>query len=486
MSKRTLSRLLSQFAAILLLFITISTTSVQAQNPPGGDGLQFTMKQSIAYALRNQKSIENARFETYIAEKRVRELLGIGLPQVNASANYTQYLELPVSVIDGSNFTIGVDTSMPPIDWENLADDQRYFTANFGIKHNASVQGDISQLIFDGSWIVGVQAAKEFTSLSEINMQRTEEEVAVNVAKAYFNALAGEERAKLLGANVSRLKGLLESTKALYEQGFAEKVDVDRLQIQLNNLEVEERKVYRLVDLGYDLLKFQMGMPIEEVIILTDRIDDNVELAPLEELAMDADYSEQRLETQLLKKQIHLNEMDIKRNRLGAFGTLAGFASLNYTTARPTFFKIDLEKNWFRSSLFGIQYNVTIFDGLQKKARIEQTTLKIDQLRNNLDMFRESAKLETRSAISSVVNAYADVENAKRNVELSEEVYRISTTKYEEGIGSNLEVIDAESTLLTSQINYLSALYDYNLAKIELRRVQGGFAPSQLTNSDTE
>ena len=483
MSKRTLSRLLSQFAAILLLFITISTTSVQAQNPPGGDGLQFTMKQSIAYALRNQKSIENARFETYIAEKRVRELLGIGLPQVTANANYTQYLELPVSVIDIRNFAL--DPTATPIP-EGLPDSIYFQTANFGIKHNASVQGDISQLIFDGSWIVGVQAAKEFTSLSEINMQRTEEEVAVNVAKAYYNALAGEERAKLLGANVTRLKGLLESTKALYEQGFAEKVDVDRLQIQLNNLEVEERKVYRLVDLGYDLLKFQMGMPIEEVIILTDRIDDNVELAPLEELAMDADYSDQRLETQLLKKQIQLNEMDIKRNRLGAFGTLAGFASLNYTTARPTFFKLDLERNWFRSSLFGLQYNVTIFDGLQKKARIEQTTLKIDQLRNNLDMFRESAKLETRSAISSVVNAYADVENAKRNLELSEEVYRISTTKYEEGIGSNLEVIDAESTLLTSQINYLSALYDYNLAKIELRRVQGGFAPSQLTNSDTE
>ncbi len=483
MSKRTMGRIQSHFAVILLLFITLSASFAQAQNPPGGDGVQFTMQQSIAYALRNQKSIENARFETYIADKRVRELVGIGLPQVSANANYTQYLELPVSVIDIRNFAL--DPTAPAIP-EGLPDSVYFQTANFGIRHNASVQGDISQLIFDGSWIVGLQAAKEYTSLSEINLQRTEEEVAVNVAKAYYNALAGEERAKLLGANVTRLQELLNSTKALYEQGFAEKVDVDRLQIQLNNLVVEQRKVYRLVDLGYDLLKFQMGMPIEEVIVLSDRIDEDVELAPLEDLAMDADYSEQRLETRLLNQQIRLNELDIKRNRLGGFGTLAGFASLNYSTARPTFFRLDLERNWFRSSLFGIQYNVTLFDGLQKRARIQQTTLKIDQLRNNLDIFRESAKMETRSAVTNVINAYEDVDNARRNVELSEEVYRISTTKYEEGIGSNLEVIDAESTLLTSQINYLSALYDYNLAKIELRRVQGGFAPSEIQNSDTE
>ncbi len=483
MTERTTSRMLSQFAALLLLIIAFLTSPVLAQNPPGGDGKQFTMKQAMAYALRNQRSIENAKFETYIAEKRVKELVGIGLPQISFSGNYTQYTELPVSVIDIRNFDL--DPTAPGVP-EGLPDSIYFQTANFGIRHNATGQADLSQLIFDGSWIVGLQAAKEFKNLNEINLERTKEQAAVQVAKAYYNALVGEERSKLLDANVERLRGLLTSTEALYKNGFAEKVDVDRLRIQLNNLEVEQRKTERLVELGYDLLKFQMGMPVNDEIVLTDRIDADMELETPEDLDLEADYSEQRLETKLLRQQIKLNELDIKRNRLGSFGTLAGFASVNYTTARPRFFSLDINPNWFRSTLFGIQYNVTIFDGVQKRSRIQQTELKIDQLRNDLETFRESAMMETRSAITNVVNAYADVDNARRNLELSEEVYRISTTKYEEGIGSNLEVIDAESTLLTSQINYLTALYDYNLARIELQRVQGEFTPEQLMNNASE
>jgi len=481
MSKRTKSRMLSQYAACLLLFIVWLSPTVEAQTTNGMEDNSFTLKQCIDYALTHQKSIENAKFETYIAQQRVKELRGIGLPQVSAAGNYQQYFDLPVSIIDVRNFAL--DPSAPAIP-EGLPDSVYFQTANFGIKHNATVSGQISQLLFDGSWIVGLQAAKEFANLNEINLQRSEEEASVNVAKAYYNALAAEERSRILSANVTRLADLLSSTEALYKEGFVEKVDADRLRIQLNNLQMEEQKVTRLVLLGYDLLKFQMGMPVDEVIVLEDRITDSFVLEPLDQMDMTADYSDNRLETRLFEKQIQLNELDIKRNRLGGFGTLAAFGSLQYTTARPRFFAIDLEKKWFPTSLVGIQYNITIFDGLQKRSRLEQTELKISQLRNNMDIFRESVMLETRSAITQVNNAYADVEIANQNLDLAQEVYRISTTKYQEGIGSNLEVINAESTLMESQINQLAALYAYNLARIELQRVKGGFVPSDNTNSE--
>lgn len=484
MSKRTKGRMLSQFAACLLLFIVwMSPATLEAQTSTGSEDNSFTLKQCIDYALTHQKSIENAKFETYIAQQRVKELRGIGLPQISAAGNYQQYFDLPVSIIDVRNFAL--DPTAPTIP-EGLPDSVYFQTANFGIKHNATVSGQISQLLFDGSWIVGLQAAKEFANLNQINLKRSEEEASVNVAKAYYNALAAEERSRILSANVTRLSELLSSTEALYREGFVEKVDADRLRIQLNNLQMEEKKVTRMVLLGYDLLKFQMGMPVDGIIVLSDRITDTFVLEPLEELDMTADYSDNRLESQLLTKQIQLNELDIKRNRLGGFGTLAAFGSIQYTTARPTFFAIDLEKKWFPTSLVGIQYNITIFDGMQKKARMEQIGLKISQLNNNMDMFRESVKLESRSAITQVNNAYADVEIAQQNLDLSKEVYRISTTKYQEGIGSNLEVINAESTLMESQINHLSALYAYNLARIELQRVKGGFVPIDNTNSENQ
>ena len=462
------------FATLLALLFLVP--SLRAQGDASLEGAPYSLEQCIQYALRNHKNIKNARFDTYIAEARVRELRAVGLPQVSLNASYTNYLELPVSVIDIRNFNL--DPSQPTIP-EGLPDSVYFQVANFGLAHNAQVTGQVTQLLFDGSFFVGLKAAKEFVNLNEIRVTQTEEQTAVNVAKAYYGALVNEERARLLNANLNRLSEFLETTRVLYQQGFSEKVDVDRLTIQLNNLRVEKQKVDQMVTLGYDLLKFQMGMPIDANIYLTDRIESGEQVQLSEPEAMSGDMAQNRIEMKLLEQQVSLQELNIKRYRSGALGSLAAFGTAQYLTARPRFFSLETDPNWFRTSFFGLQYSVTLFDGLQKRSLIQQSELTIDQARNNMDMFRESVKLETRNALTSVDNAYMDVQNAQRNVELSEEVYRISTTKYKEGLGSNLEIIDAESTLMESQINYLAALYDYTLARVELRRLMGEFNPDQ-------
>lgn len=467
----------------LLLFVVTAFAALPAQEIVSPDGARaYSLDAAIQYALKQNRNIQNARFDTYIAQKQVNELRGVGLPQVNLNASYTNYFELPVSVIDIRNFPSGDATPIPP----GLPDSIYFQTANFGLTHNATVDGQISQLLFDGTFFIGLKAAKEFVNLTAINELRTQEEVAVNVAKAYYGALVNEERARLLSLNLNRLDTILSTTQALYEQGFAEKVDVDRLRIQFNNLQVEKQKVDRMVALGYDLLKFQMGMPIEKDIVLSERIEDNDELIPLEDLQMRGNFADNRIEMSLFRQQIQLQELDIKRNKVGFMGSLVGFVSANYTTARPRFFNLDIDPNWFRTSLFGLQYSVTVFDGRQARSRIQKASLNIDKIRNNMYMFEQSVQIESRNASVGVVNAYADVENARRNVELAEEVSRISSVKYEEGVGSNLEVIDAESTLLESQVNYLAALYDYALARVELRRVKGEYVPTTSPNNTEE
>ena len=462
------------FTVLLLLFFLAPT--LRAQDASSAEGAPYSMDQSIAYALRNHKSIKNARFDTYIAQKRVKELRAVGLPQVSLNASYTNYLELPVSVIDIRNFAL--DPSAPPIP-EGLPDSIYFQTANFGLTHTAQLTGQVTQLLFDGTFFVGLKAAKEYVNLSTIAEARTKEETAVNVAKAYYSALVNEERARLLNTNLKRLDDLRATTQALYEQGFAEKVDVDRLTIQLNNLKVEKQKIDQMVELGYDLLKFQMGMPIEQEIYLTDRIEGEEDIELSETAELDEDMAENRIEMELLRQRISLQELNIKRYKSGIFGSLAAFGTAQYLTARPRFFSLETDPNWFRTSFFGLQYSVTLFDGLQKRALVEQSELEIQKARNDMDMFEEAVKMEVRNAVTSLDNAYMDVQNAKRNLELSQEVYRISTTKYEEGVGSNLEVIDAEGTLMESQINFLAALYDYSLAKVELRRLMGEFNPNQ-------
>jgi outer membrane protein TolC len=460
---------------LILALVWPAFASLEAQDAVPS-GTPYTLDQCIAYAMQNQKNIQNATFDKYIAEKQVKELLGVGLPQVSGSAQYQQYIQLPQSLIDITAFPGGptVDQIPPGTD--------RFVTAQFGLKYNLNVGVSATQLLFDGSYLVGVKAAKEFASLQEINIRRTEVETAVAITKAYYSALLSEERAQLLNTNLAQLDKLLETTEGLYKEGFAEKVDVDRLAITRNNLVIQKRKTERLVDLGFDLLKFQMGMPVSQELELVDRITESYELPPLESLVMEGSFVENRYEFDQMNQGIRLNELDVKRNRMGVFGTLALFGNYQLQTARPTFFDIDASQKWFPNSFFGLSYNVTFFDGLQKSARIQKANLEIAKLRNQMDMFEQGMELEMRSAAATVSNAWMDVESAKQNEELAKEVFRIATTKYSEGVGSNLEVLDAQNSLTQSQINYLTSLYDYVLATVELKRVKGEIKPQDLLN----
>jgi outer membrane protein TolC len=354
------------------------------------------------------------------------------------------------------------------------------------LNYNLTLGAQVTQLLFDGSFFVGLKAAREFANLQEINVRRSEVETAVAVTKAYYSALVNEERAQLLTSNLTQLTELLNTTAALYQEGFAEKVDVDRLTITRNNLEVQKRKTERLVELGYDLLKFQMGMPVDQDLELMDRIADSFEVPPLESLVITGNYAQNRIEYDQLNQGILLNELDVKRNRAGGFGTLALFGNYNYQTFRPRFFNIETETKWFPNSFIGLSYNVVFFDGLAKQARVQKANFEIAKLRNQMEMFEQGVQLELRSASANLANTLADVESARKNKELAEEVYRIATTKYKEGVGSNLEVIDAQNSLTQSQINYLTSLYDYMLANVELKRVKGEINPQDILNSNND
>ena len=205
---------------VALLLLLLASANLPAQS-----GLPYSLEQCIAYGIRNGKNIKNAQFDTYLAQKQVNEFKGIGLPQVTANAGFQQYGDFPISLIDIASFPgAGV---LP----DGLPDSLRFATAQFGVKYNATVGGQVTQLLFDGSFFVGLKAAKAFVDLSAINVERTEIETAVNITKPYYSALVNDERSKLLTTNLSRLEDLLANTEALFKEGFVEKIDVDRLRI---------------------------------------------------------------------------------------------------------------------------------------------------------------------------------------------------------------------------------------------------------------
>ncbi|WP_379085057.1 TolC family protein [Pedobacter sp. UC225_65] len=216
----------------------------------------FSLQEAISYAQKHQVSIINAQIDEQIAKNTVKQTIGIGLPQVSASANFQDYLKVATSLLPGEFFN-APGTFVP---------------VKFGVKYNSSIGLDVNQLLFDGSYLVGLQASKTYKELSVKSTNRTRIETAVAVSKAYYSVLVSTEQLSLIDANLASLTKSLNDADALFKNGFAEKIDVDRLSVLKNNLLTEKENVIRLLALNVNVLKFQMGMSVNSMLTLTDKI----------------------------------------------------------------------------------------------------------------------------------------------------------------------------------------------------------------------
>ena len=269
---------------VILLLGMLPPEALRAQS--------YNLEESIQYALDNNKNIQNARFEEYIAEAQVKEYLSLGLPQINASLDLQYFAELPTQILPGL-FNPAVDivtidgqpyplTRLDPETFQPIPGEE--VEAAFGFPWQSTAGFSLNQLIFDGTYFTGVKAAKALQEVSRKDLHRSQEETAVAVSKAYYQAMIAEENLNLINANLERLKKLFDETKALNTEGFVEKIDVDRLQISYNNLMLEKTNLERLVALSKDMLKFQMGMPVDESIELTEKMSEALESPALADL----------------------------------------------------------------------------------------------------------------------------------------------------------------------------------------------------------
>jgi outer membrane protein len=461
---RSIRILFACFTACLLF-----NTSASAQSD---SSYKFSLKQAIDYALSHQTSVLNAQIDERIAQQKVNEVRGIGLPQVNGSVDVTDYLQKPKIIFP--NPAYGMIPLVQPlydsldkqIDYSKLGPQE--LEVSFVTKYNFNAGVSISQLVFDGGYIVGLQATKTYLDLSKKMTARTKIEVVEQVTKAYYAVLVNEKNIGLLDANITRLRKIYSDTKALNEAGFAEKLDVDRLQVALNNLEVTRNQVESGVRLMFQILKFQMGMPVQSQLTLTDTLSESF-AKPEVELSDPG----KRIEYSLLQSQRQLHELDLKRNRYGYLPSLAAYGSLGSSAQRNEFDIFNADGRWFKTTLIGAKLSVPIFDGLQKNARIQTAKLNIQKTENDLANLRNGISLGVNSASVQYENAYRTLELQRNNLDLAREVVRVTQIKYNEGVGSNIEVINAETSLREAQTNYFQALYTLMVTQIDLRKAQG-------------
>jgi len=325
--------------------------------------------------------------------------------------------------------------------------------------------------------LVALKATNEFLNLSSLLNAKTKNDVQFNVAKAYLMVATTEKNITVVDANIAVLEKSLKDLKEVNKEGFAEKLDVQRLSLALGNLNVQKEKLSNAVSMLKNILKLQMGMDINTNVELTDNIEQINEQIKMSDTEIKTFDSKLRIEYQILDQSIRLGNLDKKRYQMGYLPRLVGFYQLQGSTNRPefNFFQSNLPINnsWVPSQLFGLQLQLTIFDGFAGASKIRETQLKINKAKFDLENFNNAANMQFNNAQKSYVTQLKQAEIQKENLDLAKQIFETATTKYNEGVGSSLEVMQADTDLKTAQNNYLSAIYDLVMAKIDYYQSTG-------------
>lgn len=427
----------------------------QQATPKTTPPYNFSLQDCINYAYEHQDTVLNAQLDVKSADYKVRETTGIGLPQISGSASFQDYIKIPTTLIPAQFFGGPSGTFIP---------------VQFGVKYQSALGLNLSQKLFDGSYLVGLKASKTYKELSQRSYTRSKIEANVNVTKAYYQVLVSTEQIKLLDADISQLKHQLDQTTAENKQGSAERIDVQRTQVQYNNLVTNRENSLQLLALSYQMLKFQMGMPINTELMLTDKLDD-IQLADSQGATSDTTFYHNRIEYNLLETQKKLNELDVANKKAASYPTLVLNGSYNSSYQNNSFG--DLYKANFPSSFFGLTLNVPIFSGGQRINQIRESKINVLKSQNDLDNAKNGFLLQANAAHFNYVNSLRSLDNQKRNQVLAQEVLRVAKIKYQQGVGSNIEVTQAQADLESADNQYIQALYNVLISKVDQDKAYG-------------
>jgi outer membrane protein TolC len=427
----------------------------------------LSLEECVQFALENNKDMRVTRLEEAIAETQVGETRSLGLPQVKfqSAINYNYQVQrafLPNALFPND------DPNAPPRDPEGFT--PVAFTP--ALDGNASVS--VSQLLFDGSYFVGLEAAKTLRDLRKKESTQSEIETVSAVSKAYYLVLVNLERLELGQANQKQLEKVLADTKAQYEGGFVEKIDLDRIQVNLNNILTENDRVLRSLSYSYDLLKFQMGIPISSEISLADDLSE-VSLDASEYMDSENDFSyENRIEYSVLQVNEELAQLDLRNNKATQLPKLYANFNYGFNTGTNNYDELfNFSDRWFSFGAVGVSLRWDLFTGLNRASKMQKNRIQIEQFGIRKEQLENSIDMNIAQLKGNLASAKQSMEIQNQNMDLAQSVYDQTQIKYKNGVGSNTEILDAETALKGAQTNYYNALYEAIISKIELEKALG-------------
>jgi len=431
---------------------------LSAQSPKAQEVQSFTLDQSIEYAIAHNPNLKSANLGVNSADAKVRETLATGLPQVGASADL------------GNNFII--PTSFLPAEVLGGKPGE-YIGVKFGTQYVGRASLNVDQMIFNGSYFVGLKASRTYTELSRKDVISSKTDLVVAIKKAYYSVLVSRERLALVEKNYQRLDSLLKQTKAMFNNGFAEKIDVSRIQVQFNNIITAKNTNAIGMEVSLNLLKWQMGLPVDSKIELTDNLE-SIHLQVLDDdFKKNFDYHN-RIEYSKLEVNRELVKLDIKNTNAQYLPKLDFYGNYGASYGTSSFDSfIAFGSKWRDFGVYGIRANLPIFDGLRKSNQIQQKKIQLQQLDNTKEFTKNQIDFEQQQTSLTFSNNLTTLKSQKENMQLAEEVYNVSVIKYQQGVGSNIEVINADASYKEAQVNYYAALYDALITSVDLEKAYG-------------
>ncbi len=426
--------------------------------------IKFSLKEAQEYALQNSPAVKSAAIDLESARKKIWETTAIGLPQVTATGNYQYIFKVPEFSFGGFYDYRLLPDGTPITKNDLLNTYQPGQPVKLGVQQNFTWNISVNQLIFSGEYIVGLQASRTFKELSERNLQKTKNETKEAVAKAYYMILTGEENLSILRQNLQLIDKTLNDVTAMYKQGFVEETDVDQIRINKLNLENLVNSVTEQVQIAYRLLKFQMGIDVNQSIELTDKLDELIAMGNFKLWSQNEFDVQKNIDLKIMQTNEALSMLNLQREKSRFLPSISAFYQHQEQLKKPQF-------NFTIPDITGVGISWPLFTSGSRNSKVAQARLALEKATIGKNQVRDGLLIDFEQSRNAYNKALNDYLTLKENLNLADKIYRKTLLKYSQGMASGMELTQAQNQFLTTESNYYNAVLTLFNAQAKLEKL---------------
>jgi outer membrane protein len=427
---------------------------------PESEPLRISYREALEYAVEHSTEMRTARIDVDIAGRNQWEITASGLPQIDASTNYQYNFRIPTQLVPAEFFG---------------GEPGEFVEVQFGTKQNLIASATVSQLVFDGSYIVGLRAARIYRELTLHTLQRSELEVRNRVSETYFVVLLSRDNLSIVRDNLANMEQTLYETREIYEAGFTDQINLDQLRLSVSNMQNRVQNMERQYEISKNLLKFQIGYDIDNDIELTDSLEELFNRMLIEaDTGPDDDFDyEEHIDYKVMLSRQIMDYMAFRRQQSFFLPSLTASYTWQQMAMRDEFNFTDRSRPWYPSSFLAVTLNIPIFSSGLRSARVQEARLELHKSELATHQVSQSLKLQIAEARSRFSNAREQYDSERENLLLAEKILRQTKIMHREGMATSLELTQASNQLLETQSNYYNAMFEFINAKNDLDKARG-------------